>query len=83
VSEIAQPFSSADLGSDLSAAAPGLRLAATAAGFAEILRGSPYAGGLGFADLQALLTPLVAEQPNNASLQELRALVDRASSLRR
>jgi Ca-activated chloride channel family protein len=83
VSEIAQPFSSADLGSDLSAAAPGLRLAATAAGFAEILRGSPYAGGLGFADLQALLAPLVAEQPNNASLLELRTLVDRASSLRR
>jgi Ca-activated chloride channel family protein len=83
VSEIAQPFGSPELGAELAAGAPGLRLAAAAAGFAELLRGSPYAGDRSLADLQALLAPLAAERPDDAALQELRALVDRASGLTR
>lgn len=83
VSEIAQPFTSAELAADLAAAAPDLRLAAGVAGFAELLRGSPYAGDRTFADLHALLAPLAVERPNDAALQELLALVDRASGLSR
>lgn len=78
VSEIARPFNSEELGTDLLAAPAGLKLAAAAATFAEILRGSPYAGNLNLANARELAQLAAADLPNDPGAQELLRLITEA-----
>lgn len=78
VRELARPFNSEELGPDFFAAAPGLRLSAAVATFAEILRGSAYAQGRELSDLRSVVEAVAAERPNDARVQELLTLIDRA-----
>ncbi|MBX0329457.1 von Willebrand factor type A domain-containing protein [Oscillochloris sp. ZM17-4] len=81
VRELSQPFASDAFGGEFAAAPASMRLAAAAAALAEHLRGSPYAQSWDLADVSALLGQLAAEQPNNAQIQELRQMADRAAAL--
>jgi Ca-activated chloride channel homolog len=81
VREIAQPFTSDQLGRDFSAAAPTLRLATTVAVFAEILRGSAYAGDRTLADVRTLAAEVAAELANDPDVQELLQLIEIAERL--
>lgn len=81
VREISRPFTNKQLGADFAGATPGLRLAGSVAGFAEILRGSAYAGNTSLGDIRAIVAKLAAEQANDADIQELLVLVDKAAAL--
>lgn len=81
VREIAQPFTSDQLGREFSAAAPTLKLATTVAAFAEILRGSAYAGDRTLADVRTLAAEVAAQLANDPDVQELLRLIEIAEQL--
>ncbi len=59
------------------------KLAACAAEFAEVLRGSPYAEDGDLAEVAALLRPVALEYALDTRVQELLRLVEKAASLKR
>jgi len=60
-----------------------LRLAACAAEFAEILRGSPHAAGSSFRDVARALRPVALELNLDSNVQEFLRLVETAQGLTR
>lgn len=78
VSEIATPFTSQQFGADFAAATPELRLAVAVAGFAEVLRASPYAAEWTLDEIAQVATGVAAELGNDQAVQDFAQLVSQA-----
>jgi Ca-activated chloride channel homolog len=74
VREIDQPFATDAFASDYAQTQPAFRLAATAAAFAEVLRGSPYTT-TSAADLRAFAATLAQELGNDERVQEFARMI--------
>ena len=83
IEEIEQPITTEALAASLAVARPQFRLAAAAGEFAELLRGSPYAGGARYADVARLLRPVSLELSLDSRVKELLGLVETAEALSR
>jgi hypothetical protein len=81
VEEIEQPIAAEIVAASLAQARPQLRLAACAAGFAELLRGSPYLPGKRYEDVARLLRPVSLELSLDGRVKELLSLVEAAGAL--
>ena len=81
VEEIEQPIAAEIVAASLARARPQLRLAASAAGFAELLRGSPYLPGKRYEDVARLLRPVSLELSLDGRVKELLSLVEAAGAL--
>jgi Ca-activated chloride channel homolog len=81
VREIAAPLTAAAVGADFATMEPQYRLAVSVAGFAEMLRGSPYAANGALAAIEQQAGELAGELANDAEVQEFYRLVQRAVSL--
>jgi Ca-activated chloride channel family protein len=82
VRELGRPFHSEELTSDFDGAAPELRLAASAATFAEILRGNAYASELPLRDVRQVVAQVVETRPEDLRARELLTMIDQALELR-
>jgi Ca-activated chloride channel family protein len=71
-------ITTADFGADYYHATSSFRLAATVAGFAEILRESPYATGYTLADVDREAAGLARELPGHQDVSELSELTSAA-----
>jgi hypothetical protein len=80
VEELERAITAADFAPSFEQADARFRLAAAAAEFAEILRGSPYAEGVGCADVAKVLRPVALELSLDQKVQELLRLVNAAHS---
>jgi Ca-activated chloride channel family protein len=80
VEELERAITAADFAPSFEQADARFRLAAAAAEFAEILRGSPYAAGAGCADVAKVLRPVALELSLDQKVQELLRLVNAATS---
>ena len=80
VEELERAITAADLAPSFEQADVRFRLAAAAAQFAEILRGSPYAEGAACADVAKVLRPVALELSLDQKVQELLRLVNAAHS---
>lgn len=78
VEELERAITAADFAPSFEQADARFRLAAAAAEFAEILRGSPYAAGAGCADVAKVLRPVALELSLDQKVQELLRLVNAA-----
>ena len=78
VEELERAITAADFAPSFEQADVRFRLAAAAAEFAEILRGSPYAEGAGCADVAKVLRPVALELSLDQKVQELLRLVNAA-----
>jgi hypothetical protein len=74
-------ITTADFGPDYYRASSSFRVAATVAGFAEILRQSPYAGGYTLTDVSREAAGLVRELPGHADVAEFSELASTAARL--
>jgi len=83
VEEIERSITSADMVDSFDKADVRFKLAACAAQFAEILRGSPYAEGREYQDVARVLTPVAMELELDGRVQELKKLVNGAGGLSR
>jgi Ca-activated chloride channel family protein len=81
IEEIATPITPEMLSRSVDATRPQFKLAAGAAEFAEILRGSPYAAGRRFEDVARLLRPVALAIPLDTRVKELLGLVEQADAL--
>ena len=81
IEEIERPILPRDFVPRIEAARPGLRLAACAAEFAELLRRSPHAAGSRFADVSRLLRPVALEMKLDTRVAELVRLVELAGAI--
>jgi Ca-activated chloride channel family protein len=81
IEEIEQPILPRQLAPQIEAARPELRLAASAAEFAELLRRSPYAAGNRFVDVVRLLHPVALEMKLDTRVGELLRLVEMAQGM--
>jgi Ca-activated chloride channel family protein len=79
--EVAEPIRREDLASSFDRAKPSLRLAASVAGFAEILRGSPWVGGLGLGEVRRWIDDLPRELSRREDVRRLRDLITTARRL--
>lgn len=79
--EVAEPIRRDDLASSFDRAKPSLRLAAAVAGFAEILRGSPWVGGVGLGQVRHWIDGLPRELSRREDIRRLRDLVTTAQRL--
>lgn len=82
VQEIGRPFHSEELSGTFSGAAPELQLAASAATFAEILRGSAYTSELPLRDVRMVVARVAETRPEDLRTRELLAMIDKALALR-
>jgi Ca-activated chloride channel family protein len=82
VQEIAVPLAAGSVGGDFATMDPQYRLAVSVAGFAEILRGSPYAANDSLAAIEQQAAELAEALANDAEVQEFYRLVQRAVSIR-
>ena len=80
VEELERAITAADLAPSFERADVRFRLAAAAAQFAEILRGSPYAEGTSCADVAKVLRPIALELSLDQKVQELLRLVTAAQT---
>jgi Mg-chelatase subunit ChlD len=80
--ERAQPVERAAVEVDFADAAPHLRLAATVAAFAEVLRASPHATAYGLDEVASVTGAVAADLRDDEDVIELVALVRRARDLR-
>jgi Ca-activated chloride channel family protein len=78
IKEISVPLRVGDLLSSVEEAPPSFRLAAAAAEFAELLRGSYWAQEGNYVDLLAFAQPLEALLPNDPAVRELIELIKTA-----
>jgi len=78
VEELERAITAGDLAPSFERADVRFRLAAAAAEFAEILRGSPYAEGTSCADVAKVLRPIALELSLDQKVQELLRLVTAA-----
>lgn len=83
VEEIERPLNASDLLGGRSEVPVHVRLAATAAEFAEILRGSPFVEGHSYQDVAGVLRPVAMELHLDPRVQELMRMVQAAGSLPR
>jgi len=83
VEEIEHAVTTAQVVGRFDEATPRFRLAACAAEFAEILRGSPFAAGTDFEDVAAALRPVALDLHLDRRVQELQRLVQGAGGLSR
>ena len=83
IEEIEQRITARDLLPAFDAASPRFRLAAGAAAFAEILRGSPFVQGVAFDDVAAVLRPVALELHLDQRIRELVQMVETAGGLAR
>ncbi|MFT5240212.1 MAG: Ca-activated chloride channel family protein [Kiritimatiellia bacterium] len=83
VEELALPILANNIPDQFSKAPTRFRLAAAAAEFAEILRGSPHAAGSDAADVAAVLRTVQAELQLDKQVEELLHLVHSASGMPR
>jgi Ca-activated chloride channel family protein len=83
ISEIASPLAESMMRPRLADASPTFKLAAGAAEFAEILRGSPYAEDGDLAEVASLLRPVALDYSLDTRVQELLRLVEKAAVLKR
>jgi Ca-activated chloride channel family protein len=83
VEEIAHPIRRSDAVASFEEASPQFRLAAAAAEFAEILRGSPFADGADYGAVADVLRPVALDLRLDQRVQELLQLVQRAPGLPR
>jgi Ca-activated chloride channel family protein len=81
VEEVERAVTAADLKPEFEKADARFRLAACAAEFSELLRGSPHAAGTDFSDVANLLRPVALELPLDTQVRELLRLVQSAASL--
>jgi Ca-activated chloride channel family protein len=82
VRELGRPFHSEGLASAFQAASPELQLAASAATFAEILRGSAYVNELPLRDVRRVVARVVEARPEDPRVRDLLAMIDQALALR-
>jgi Ca-activated chloride channel family protein len=80
VEELERAITAGDLAPSFERTELRFRLAAAAAQFAEILRGSPYAEGANCADVAKVLRPVALELNLDQKVQELLRLVNAAGS---
>ncbi|MEI6971161.1 MAG: von Willebrand factor type A domain-containing protein [bacterium] len=83
VEEFERAITQADICHTFEATDSRFKLAAGVAEFAEILRGSDYAGGIRYSDVAAVLRPVALELNLDFRLQELVRMVQGASSMPR
>ena len=83
VEEIEHAVTTAQVVGRFDEAPPRFRLAACAAEFAEILRGSPFAAGAEFEDVAAALRPVALDLHLDGRVQELQQMVQGAHGLSR
>ena len=83
VEEIEQPITPEVLAAGLRATRPQFRLAAGAAAFAELLRGSPYVAGKRYEDVARLLRPAALELSLDGRVKELLGMAEAAETLSR
>jgi Ca-activated chloride channel family protein len=83
IEEIEQRIEQDDILPAFDAASPRFRLAAGVAAFAEILRGSPFAKGITFDQVAAVLRPVSLELHLDQRLRELVQIVETAGGLTR
>jgi Ca-activated chloride channel homolog len=83
VQEIEQPVTIRDIVHSFDQAPGRFRLAACAAEFAEILRGSPFAAGSNFQDVAQALRPVALELNLDGRVAELLRLVEGAGGMGR
>ena len=83
VEEIEVPVTFKDFVNDFNQADARFRLAACAAEFAEILRGSPYAQGSEYSDVSAALRPVALELNLDQRVQEFLRLTTSAPGMAR
>ncbi len=76
IEEIEQPIMPPDSAASFAGMDARFRLAAAAAHFAEILRGSPYAAGSQFEDVARVLRPVALELNLDQRIQELLRLAE-------
>ncbi len=81
--EIEQRIHERDIVPSFDAASTRFRLAAGVAAFAEILRGSPFAQGVGFADVATVLRPVALDLHLDSRIRELVQMVETAGGLTR
>ncbi len=79
VSEINGNLNTWDLSASFERANPYFRLGAVVARFAEVLRASPYAGGVSLYQLADLAKRLCVDLPENSDAAEFADLVFRAA----
>ena len=68
---------------EIDAAGPRFKLAAAVAEFSEVLRGSPFAAGSSYEDIEQVLLPLSLELNTDGHVQDLLRMVRLSSSLPR
>jgi len=83
IEEIEQRITASDILSAFDSASPRFRLAAGAAAFAEILRGSPFVQGVAFDDVAAVLRPVALDLHLDQRIRELVQMVETAGGLAR
>lgn len=83
IEEIEQPVRWSEIGQSFDEADVRFRLAACAAEFAEILRGSPFADGSEFKDVADMLRPVALELNLDQQVQELLRLISTANGMSR
>lgn len=83
IEEIEQPVTPEILAASIRATRPQFRLAAGAAAFAELLRGSPYVAGRTYADVAQLLRPVALELSLDGRVKELLGLAEAAETMSR
>jgi len=83
VQEISQPIRMSDLAPSFAKARPEFQIAAVAGGFAEKLRGSPYAPMQTYRDLADLVRPAAQQLYVDPRFAELVRLLESAGSLTR
>ncbi|MDD5708177.1 MAG: von Willebrand factor type A domain-containing protein [Kiritimatiellae bacterium] len=81
IEEIEQPIMPRQIAPRIEAARPELRLAASAAEFAELLRRSPHAAGGRFGDVARLLHPVALEMKLDTRVAELLRLTELADGI--
>jgi Ca-activated chloride channel homolog len=83
IEEIEQRIYERDIATSFDAASPRFRLAVGVAAFAEILRGSPFAQGVGFPEVAEVLRPVALALHLDSRIRELAQIVETAGGLAR